>query len=260
MGRVLASRETTLALVSVGGGLILWEFFVRAFGVRPQLLPAPSTILVALGESLLQGSLIADVQVSLVRLAAGLAAGSLAGIGVGFLIAWYERLRALLRPLIAFAFTTPRIALIPLLIIWFGSGDGFKIVLVTLGVFFIMVMNTVVGVEGIPTSTVLAARNLGANDWQIFKCVVFPGSLPIIFGAFRICYSLGLISVVAAEMLVSQNGLGHYIAIAGETLRVDNLFAGLAISGVLGLLGYRAIDVAERLTMPWRPRIERIQA
>lgn len=244
--------DSLLGLASVLAVLVLWELAVRLLGIKAQVLPTPSAVALALVDYALSGELLLDLLASLRRVAAGMVLGTVGGVLAGFAIALYPRVRAAFYPLIAFLFSMPRVALIPLLIIWFGMDDLYKIVLIALGVFFIMTINTITGVENISRVTLLACRNLGANDRQLLWKVIVPGALPVVFAALRICFSLAMISVIMAEAIVSRDGLGHYIMFAGQLLATDKVFAGLAVAGLLGLVGYRLIDWAERRLMPWR--------
>jgi NitT/TauT family transport system permease protein len=236
----------TMALLFVA-----WEFVVYLLNIKPVLLPAPSQVLEALA-SYAAGNLLRDLKASAFRILLGLAAGAGAGVALGLAMGWYPRLRALVSPHIALTFPVPKSALISLMIIWFGTGDPYKVILVAVGVFYIMLTNTITGVESIPAVTILAARNLGARDRDIFWKVILPGSLPVILAALRISFSVSLILAIFGEMVVSPDGLGHFIANAGQLLETEKVFAGLIVSGIVGVIGYQVIDWVERRLMPWR--------
>ncbi len=239
---------SVLAMVAL---LAAWELAVDAFDIKPVLLPAPSEVLAAL-VAYARGDLWRDVTATMLRVLVGLAAGSVLGVAAGLAMGWYPRVRAVVSPHVALTFPIPKSALISLMIIWFGTGDPFKVILVAIGVLYIMLTNTLTGVESIPQVTVLAARNLGARDRDIFWKIILPGSLPVILAALRICFSVSLILCIFGEMVISRDGLGRYIASAGELLETEKVFAGLIVSGALGIVGYQAIDWAERALMPWR--------
>ena len=186
------------------------------------------------------------------RLGVGLALGGSAGVTVDLLMGWYPKVRAVISPHIALTFPIPKSALISLMIIWFGTGDPFKFLLIAVGVFYIMLTNTITGVESIPRVTLMAARNLGARDRDIFWKVVLPGSLPVVLAALRISFSVSLILGIFGEMVVSPDGLGRFIANAGQLLETEKVFAGLIVAGTIGVIGYQVIDQVERHLMPWR--------
>jgi NitT/TauT family transport system permease protein len=240
-----------ISVLALLGLLLVWEAVVALFGIRPVLLPAPSLVLQALGQYL-AGDLLLDASATGMRILVGLVLGASAGIAVGLAMGWYPKLRAVIGPHVALTFPIPKSALIPLMIIWFGTGDPFKVYLVAAGVFYIMLTNTLTGVESIPTVTIMAARNLGARDRDIFWKVILPGSLPVVAAALRISFSVSLILGIFGEMVVSPNGLGRFIANSGQLLETEKVFAGLIVVGLIGLLGYQVIDRVEQRLMPWR--------
>ena len=241
-----------LSLVSLAAAFGLWELFVSVLDVQIVILPPPSLVFETIVEYAVSGDMLRDSAATMYRVVAGLAIGIVSGIAVGLLIGWYPRGRAVLNPLVEITFPIPKIALVSLLIIWFGIGDMSKLALVTIGVFYVIVTNTVAGVEAVPKETVMAARNLGASDRQLFWKVILPGALPVILAAVRIGFSFAMVLVIAGEMIVSENGLGNYISFAGQLLRTERVFAGLVISGVLGLAGYRVLGVIEGWLVPMK--------
>lgn len=240
-----------ISLLTALGAVLLIEAAVRLLGIKPVLLPAPSAVLEAL-VGYATGDLLRDVWGTSVRIGVGLVLGVSLGVLVGLLMGWYPRVRAVLSPHIALTFPIPKSALVSLMIIWFGTGDPFKSLLVAVGVFYIMLTNTMTGVQSVPRVTIMAARNLGARDRDIFWKVVLPGSLPVVLAALRISFSVSLILGVFGEMVVSQNGVGRYIANAGQLLETEKVFAGLIVVGIIGVIGYQVIDLLERRLMPWR--------
>lgn len=235
-------------LLAVG----VWEGATRALGVKVVLLPPPSLVATALWEYGWSGEMVVDLAATLRRLLIGLGLGTVAGIVVGLLIGWYGIVRAALSPLVAVTFPVPKVALVPLFIIWFGMGDTYKVVLVMVAVFYVVLTNTIAGVRGIPRVTIMACQNLGANDRQIFWKVALPAALPVVLAGFRIAFSLAMVLVIAAEMIVSREGLGRFIAMSGLLLQTERVFAGLTLAGVTGLIGYQVIDWGERRLIRWR--------
>ena len=248
----MKGRYLHISVLSVLVFLAGWELMVRGLDIQIVILPAPSLVASALNAYLLSGDLVTDVLATGRRIVLGLGLGSLLGIGIGLLIGWYPRVRAAFYPLVAATFPIPKIALVPLMIVWFGMGDSYKVVLVISGVFYIMVINTMAGVNGVSRVTIMACRNLGARDGDIFRKVVLPASLPIIFAALRISFSVSFILVIAAEMIISEVGIGYSIANAGQLLETEKVFAGLALTAVLGFLGDQLIGRAERHLIPWQ--------
>lgn len=239
-----------LAVLSPILVLVVWEAAVVAFGVSTIILPSPIQVAVALWQYVLSGTFFSDVFSTLWRVFVGLVIGSVVGACLGLLMGYYAPVRAFFRPLISLTFPIPKIALVPLLVIWFGTGDSFKIVLAIIGVFYILLTNAFAAVDEIPKSIILAAMDLGASDFQLLRKVIFPATLPVLFAGLRIAFAVALILVIAAEMQVSTNGLGYFLVFAGQLMKTESVFAGLVVTAIIGIIGYWVIDFCERLAVP----------
>ena len=243
-----------ISITSIGAFLGGWELLVYGLEIPIVILPGPLLITSALYHYFISGELVQDVIASSRRIFLGLGLGSLLGISAGLFIGWYPHVRAAIYPLVAATMPIPKVALVPLMIIWFGLGDAHKIVLVISGVFYIMVINTIAGVNSINPVIIMACKNLGASNGDIFRKVVLPGSLPIIFAALRISFSVSFILVIASEMITSEVGIGYFIADAGSLLETEKVFAGLMLTGILGFLVLQLIEIAEKRFLPWHKR------
>ncbi|MEA2935772.1 MAG: NitT/TauT family transport system permease protein [Variibacter sp.] len=240
---------------SVGATVLLigsWEAGTWLFQIPPVILPPPSLIAQAFWKYATTGSMFNDIRATFWRVFAGLVIGGGAGVVIGLLMGWYGKVRAALQPLIASTFPIPKIALLPLLMIWFGMGDAFKIALVAIGVFYIILVNTMAGVAGMSRTTILAVQNLGANDFQLLYKAVLPAAFPVIMAGIRIAYSIALVLVIAAEMVLSRDGIGSFLVSSGQILDVESIFAGLAVTALMGVVGYAVLDVVERVLLPFR--------
>lgn len=232
--------------------LAFWEISTRILGVPRVILPPPSLIARALWTYAVEGSMWVDAFATFKRVWAGLAIGGTAGMVIGLLMGWYPKVRAALRPIVASTFPVPKIALLPLLMIWFGMGDAFKIALVAVGVFYIVLTNALAGVDGMSRTTILAVQNLGANDFQLLYKAILPAAFPVIMAGIKISFSIALVLVIAAEMVLSKNGIGSFLVNSGQILDVESIFAGLIVTAVMGLLGYALLDLVERFLFPQR--------
>lgn len=235
--------------------LIGWEFATWAFEVPTVILPAPSLIAVAFWNYAFAGAMLTDVIATFRRVIIGLVIGGGAGIIVGLLMGWYGIFRAALQPLIASTFPIPKIALLPLLMIWFGMGDAFKIALVAIGVFYILLINTMTGVASMSRTTIMAVRNLGANDFQLLYKAVLPAAVPVIMAGVRVAFSIALVLVIASEMVLSRDGIGSFLVQSGQILDVESIFAALAVTSLMGVIGYAMLDLIERLLLPFRQHV-----
>ncbi len=231
----------------------LWEAAWRTGFISPLFFSGPSAIAARFREDLLHGTLLADMSYSGRNFALGFALALVAGVVLGVLIGWYRRLRLLLDPFVNALYATPRIALVPLIILWFGIGMASKVFVVFLSAFFPILVNTVAGVKALDDDLLRAARSFCASDRQIFATVAIPGSVPFILTGVRQGVAHGLIGVVVGEMFAGSQGIGFMIAYGGQTFATDTLFVGVAIIAFAGIV---LTSLAERLQQRfsrWRP-------
>jgi NitT/TauT family transport system permease protein len=244
--------ERLISLVSPLILLLIWEVLVRAKVLDLRFFPAPSQVLKALYELLTTGVLLEDVRVSLVRIAAGFTIGALAGLVVGLLMGVSRLIRAAGKPLFGVLYPIPKIAILPLVMLVFGIGETSKYVIVAIGVFFLVLLNTMAGVMNIDRIYLDVGRNYGARRLDVLRRIALPGALPFIFTGIRLGWGTGLLLIVAAEFISSKSGLGYLIWNAWQTFSVDEMYAGLLTISALGLLSFAILDVLERWLIPWK--------
>ncbi len=232
--------------------LVLWELGSRSGVISPIALPAPSQAFAALMDLLRTGMLWKNLGASLYRLVVGWTLGSLCGIAVGLLIGLFSLARAGLLPIVSALFPIPKIALLPLFIIWFGIGEGSKVAVILLGTFFPTVIATYGGVDGVERNLVRMGQSFGLSWFAILGKIIIPGALPAILSGFRISAAIAIVLLVAAEMIGARYGIGAYILTAGALFATDRLIAGVAILSALGLLIGWLIGQAERRLLNWR--------
>ncbi len=276
--------ETRDRLLSIGFPLLLvllWELAVRAAWLDARFFPAPSTVLAALVNLTLKGDLVGKLWllpalvaqgdwegaqkvvveghlwVSLFRIFAGFLLGAIPGIVLGVLMGMNRSLRVALDPVMSAIYVLPKIAILPLVMLVFGIGETSKIVIVGVASFFLVLINTTVGVRDIEPIFFEAAHNYGANRWQVFWHVIMPGALPVIFAGLRLSLGTALIVIIAAEFVAAQYGLGYLIWFSWQTLLTENMFAGLLVIMVLGALFTGGLQLIEHRVMPWQ-REERV--
>jgi ABC-type nitrate/sulfonate/bicarbonate transport system permease component len=235
-------------LVLVG----LWELACRAGLVSPFTLPAPSRVLAALLEMAGSGELARHLGASLARLGLGWALGATLGVAVGLAIGISSLARSIGLPLVSALFPVPKIALLPLLILWLGIGEASKVATIALGTFFPTVIATASGVDQIPKSLVRMAQSFDLAPRAIVVRVILPGALPGILAGARISASIGLVLLIAAEMIGAEHGIGALVLQAGHLMRSDRLLAGVVLLSVLGLAIGAAIGALERRLLAWR--------
>ncbi len=215
-------------------------------------LPRPSDVLATFGELYQSGLLFKHLAPSLTRLAVGAALGASIGISVGIMIGLFSYVRAGLVPLVAAIFPIPKIALLPLFVIWFGIDEGSKYALIAFGTFTPTVVATFGAVDNVDRTLIRMGQSFGLSWFSIVRKIVLPGAMPGILSGLRISLSIAIILLVAAEMLGAEYGIGAYILEAGSLYDLERLFAGVVILSVLGVLVSTAIGLCERHLLAWR--------
>jgi NitT/TauT family transport system permease protein len=185
--------------------------------------------------------------------AVGFALAVAAGVVLGVIVGWYRRFALLVEPFLNAFYATPRIAMVPLIIIWFGVGMWSKVFIVFISAFFPVLINTIGGIKAIDSDLLRAARAFCASDWQIFTTLAIPGAVPFILTGVRQGVALGLIGVVVGEMFGGSQGVGFMVAYGGQTFATDTLFVGVLIIAFAGILLSSAAEQLEKRFSRWRP-------
>ncbi len=230
----------------------LWELGSQTGVIGALILPAPSEAFGALRELVESGFLWKHLSASLQRLAIGWTTGSLAGILVGLSIGLFSLARAGFVPVVSALFPIPKIALLPLFIIWFGIGEGSKVATLFFGTFFPTVIATYSGVDNVDRSLIRMGQSFNLNWLSIVRKIVLPGALPAILSGCRISASIAIILLVAAEMIGAEFGVGAYVLLAGNLMAMDQLIAGVVLLSSMGLIVAFLIGKAERHLLRWR--------
>jgi NitT/TauT family transport system permease protein len=215
-------------------------------------LPKPSDVLATFKELWDSGLLFKHLGPSLSRLAVGATLGAGFGIAVGILIGLFSYIRAGLVPVVAAIFPIPKIALLPLFVIWFGIDEASKYALIAFGTFTPTVVATYGAVDNVDRSLIRMGQSFGLSWLSIVRKIVLPGAMPGILSGLRISLAIAIILLVAAEMLGAEYGIGAYILEAGSLYDLERLFAGVVILSVLGVVLSTAIGFIERRLLGWR--------
>ncbi|MEY3972200.1 MAG: hypothetical protein RLY84_593 [Actinomycetota bacterium] len=244
------TSRATLNIAALFLGLGLWSFGY-ASGLS---LPAPLEVVERFFKLIESGVIIGDVGASLQRVLIGFALGTTIAIPVGFLMGWYWIARGLIEPYVQFFRTVPPLAIIPLAIVLFGIGEEPKILVISLAAFFACVIATFQGVVNVDKTLINAATVLGAKDGSIFFRVVVPSSAPFILVGMRLGLGSSWATLVAAELIAAQAGLGFRMQQAQLYYQLDTIFVGLLLIGFLGLLMDRLLLLAELRLTSWQER------
>lgn len=230
----------------------LWQGAGSAGWVNPLFLPTPVAIARAIGRLALSGALWHHLSWSILRIGTGWILGTAAGVITGFAIGLSSLARGIGVTFISALFPIPKIALLPLLILWLGIGEEPKIATIALGVFFSTAISVYSGVDAVPRNLIRMAQSFNVPFHAIVRRVIWPGALPSILAGFRITASIALLLVVSAEMIGAEYGIGAFVLQAGNLMQTDQLLAGVVILSLFGLAVGRLINWLETRLLHWR--------
>jgi NitT/TauT family transport system permease protein len=249
--RSVRRRLLALNLLSALIGLALWGL---ASHLKLAGLPGPQEVGAKALELMANGQLFKDAAASLQRVLLGFAIGTLLAIPVGFLMGWYTVARGLLEPYVQFFRTIPPLAMIPLAIVFLGIGEVPKVFVITLAAFLVSVISTYQGVVSVDRVLINAARVLGARDAAVFRRVVIPASTPFILVGMRTGLGAAWSTLVAAELIAAQEGLGHRMQQAQVYYDLATIFVALVTIGLMGLLMDRLLLWLDSRLTTWQER------
>src|SRR5678815_4389756 len=235
--------------------MAIWEFIWKQGWVSPLFFSGPSAIAAEFWTQWTEGTLPSDILFSGKNFLIGVSLAAVSAIVAGVLIGWYRTLRLIFDPFINALYAMPRIAMIPLIIIWVGIDWKAKAFIVFMSAFFPILVNTVAGIRSLDPDLLRAARAFCASDWQIFKTIAIPGSVPFILTGIRQGVALGLIGVVVGEMFGGSEGVGFMVAYGGQTFQTDTAFVGVIIIAASGMLLTFLTERLERRFSRWRPAV-----
>lgn len=250
----LAKYNAWLVFVSLLFALALWAAVVHWGNLPAFVLPAPAAVWQKFVQILLDGTLLHHTLVTLSEVLLGLFAGSCVATCIGYLLARSTALEQMLSPLLVASQAVPTVAIAPLLIIWFGSGMGSKVLICALTVFFPILVNTIIGFRAVPANLRDLMRSLHPNRWQMLRYLEIPAALPVLFGGLRIGATLSVIGAVVGEFVGSDQGLGFLINVGRGQYDMPLVFVAIFTLIFLALCLYALALLAEHLSMPWKRR------
>jgi ABC-type nitrate/sulfonate/bicarbonate transport system permease component len=240
----------TAAVVVV---LAAWQV-IAALRIKPEvILPGPLDVADAFKQLFSTSEIWTDLGTSGSEMLFGLLLATVVGLPAGLLIGWYKRLSWALGPFVSFLYSTPRIALTPLLIVWFGIGQTSKIAIVFLMAVFPIVINVTTGMQNLDPAMLRVAKQFGASDFQVFTTIALPGTVPYIISGLRLAVGQALIGVFVCELSGATHGIGMLMNNAGQQFQTPVVFAGVIIFALTGVLLSWLLRLLERSVAAWRP-------
>jgi sulfonate transport system permease protein len=236
--------------------LVGWEIASRLGTLPASVLPAPSDVVAAAGRLLLSGELGQNIVVSSARAFSGLLVGGGIGFALGLANGLSDLSEKLTDTTLQMVRNIPHLALIPLVILWFGIDEEAKLFLVSLGVFFPVYINTLHGIRSVDPQLIEMGRTYGMSPWTLFRRVILPGALPSIFVGLR--YALGImwLTLIVAETISASSGIGYMAMQAREFLLIDVVVLSIILYALLGKLADTAARLLERLSLQWHPAFQ----
>ncbi|HEY8977572.1 MAG TPA: aliphatic sulfonate ABC transporter permease SsuC, partial [Burkholderiaceae bacterium] len=216
--------------------LLAWEASSRSGWLSVRILPEPLAVATAFWGLLTSGTLVHDVAISTGRALGGLAIGGGLGLVLGLLTGTFRTAETLLDTTLQMIRNVPALALIPLVILWFGIDETAKVFLVAIGVFFPIYLNTYHGIRAVDAGLVEMARSYGLSGWSLYRQVILPGALPSILVGLRFALGLMWVLLIVSETISAQSGIGYMTMNAREFMQTDVLVLGIIIYALLGKL------------------------
>ncbi len=239
-------------LLSIAACLLIWEMVSGSGMVSPLFLPAPSVILKSGWEMVKTGEILRHVGASMWRVGWGFLLGASAGILVGFILGLSSIGDSILNPLLAITYPIPKIAILPLLILWLGIGEASKTTVIALGVFFPIAINVRAGVRQVDPILIKAAISMGASRLSVARKAILPCTLPMLFAGLKVSMGIALLLVVTAEMVAANSGIGFLILSSADLMQTDRLLFGIMILSMLGLIFNWGLNMLEKILIPWK--------
>jgi len=253
--RIKLYEPLIIGTLSVVLALTAWQLVANARIYSILFLPGPWDVAQAFVKLFQTDDIWLDIGTSGTEMGIGYGMAIVVGLVIGLLMGWYTRFQFALDPFVNFFYSTPRIVLIPLFILWWGIEMQPKIAVIFLGALFPIIINTMAGVRNTEAALLRVARSFGASDALIFRRVVLPGSVPFILTGFRLGIGHALTGVVVAELIAAKHGVGQLIAISSQTFQTPKMLAGVVLIACTGMLLTAILQRIENRFQSWRPQI-----
>jgi NitT/TauT family transport system permease protein len=245
-------RDRIISVASPLGLLLAWELAAQAGLIDVRFFPAPSSIIQTLIRMAATGELLDNVLISLQRIALGFFLGGVPAIAIGIAMGLWRPIRALVDPLIVATYPIPKSSLLPLILLIFGLGEMSKVVMVAIGVFYPVAINSTAGVLQINQIYLDVGKSFKASRWDMFRTIALPGALPFVMTGVKLGAGLALILIAIAEMVGAKSGIGYMIWSAWETFAVAKMYVGLFVIALIGFAISLLLNELERWIIRWK--------
>lgn len=255
----LFCREFLIPLATSLAMLAAWETLVRLGLLRAAFFPPPTSIAQTLWSMALSGELWLHVATTLGRLLASFLMAVVPGTALGLAMGWWLEMRLAADPLVRLLFPIPSIAFFPVVIFYLGLSEWGLLLTAAITPFLLITVQAASAVEGLERTLLEAGRNYGARGWRLFLRVIFPATLPHLFIGYRLALGVGFIVTVAVEMIAAEHGLGGFLWHSWQILRIEEMYVGLVLIGLLGLLVTYGLEALADHLMPWQVDLLRLK-
>lgn len=247
-----ALRDETGVQIAVLMALIaIWWLATNVWRINPFLLPSPDVVLQRIVRLFAAGTMGANMLYTLGRALAGFAAAAVVGIPIGLAMARTRTGRWFFSPLISVGFPAPKLAFLPIFLLWFGIGESAQIVMIAFSCAFIVIAATAASAADVSERLIWSARSLASSERALLWRVVLPAALPRILSGLQVALPISLITAIGTEMYMGGQGLGGALLTAGRFADTPSVYAGIFVAGVLGLVLVKSGELARRLLLPW---------
>lgn len=233
----------------------VWQLAVSVGGVSPFTLPPPGKVGTAILDAFGSGAIWKHIQVTLIEVLLGFAIALLAGVAVGAVLGRVEWLERAMQPALVALQVVPKVAFIPLFVIWFGFGATSKIIMAAILAFFPIMLNVLLGVRSVDPGHRDVMRSLGASRWATFRNLELPSTLPYVFAGAEVGIVFAVIGAIVGEYLGGSEGLGYLVVQSLNALDAPQLFAVIVLLAVMGSVLFFAVTVAKKSTIPWHDSV-----
>ena len=251
----VTNERLILGALAVTSFFLGWEIMGRSGYINPLFLSSPSKIIDTGWDLYVSGEIVSDFKISGKEFVLGYALSIVVGVPLGILVGWYKRLNYVFDPFLSALYATPRITLLPLIIMWFGIGLSSKIVIIFLGAVFPIIISSLTGVKTVDTRLLNVARCFGAKEQDIFKKVIIQSCVPFIITGLRLGLAQAIIGVIVAEFFSARGGIGFMITTAGAMFETNTVFVGIMITAFCGITFTEILRRIEKRFEKWRPKV-----